>query len=190
MNNTSEKLIQISIKTFSEKGYHGTSLNDLAIELGIKKASLYNYFISKDDLYEKCIEICMNQGLKLTESINTSPDNVHEELLKFFKAYIHDTRHLVKFYIQLSFAPSNFNESIMDHNKKISIVFNKKLKEIHKNNHLTVKQDDFILFINMFVYGWLYRKAFVQGDVTPDNIVNEFDQHFSILMAHSHGDES
>ena len=37
MNNTSEKLIQISIKTFSEKGYHGTSLNDLAIELGIKK---------------------------------------------------------------------------------------------------------------------------------------------------------
>lgn len=67
MNNTSEKLIQISIKTFSEKGYHGTSLNDLAIELGIKKASLYNYFISKDDLYEKCIEICMNQGLKLTE---------------------------------------------------------------------------------------------------------------------------
>lgn len=44
MNNTSEKLIQISIKTFSEKGYHGTSLNDLANELGIKKASLYNYF--------------------------------------------------------------------------------------------------------------------------------------------------
>ncbi len=57
VNNTSEKLIQISLRTFSEMGYYGTSLNNIANELGIKKASLYNYFKSKDELYEQCIEL-------------------------------------------------------------------------------------------------------------------------------------
>ncbi|WP_206167270.1 TetR/AcrR family transcriptional regulator, partial [Mammaliicoccus sciuri] len=47
------------MRTFSEMGYYGTSLNNIANELGIKKASLYNYFKSKDELYEQCIERCM-----------------------------------------------------------------------------------------------------------------------------------
>lgn len=85
MNNTSEKLIQISMRTFSEMGYYGTSLNNIANELGIKKASLYNYFKSKDELYEQCIERCMNKGMKLIKSIDTQPHNAHEELIKFFK---------------------------------------------------------------------------------------------------------
>ncbi|MEB5760139.1 TetR/AcrR family transcriptional regulator [Mammaliicoccus sciuri] len=88
MNNTSEKLIQISMRIFSEMGYYGTSLNIIANELGIKKASLYNYFKSKDELYEQCIERCMNKGMKLIKSIDTQAHNAHEELIKFFQEYI------------------------------------------------------------------------------------------------------
>ncbi|WP_204254771.1 hypothetical protein, partial [Staphylococcus sp. GDB8P25P] len=83
--------------------------------------------------------------------------------LKFFQEYIYDSSCLVKFYIQLSFAPSNFTEMILEHNKKLAIVFNSKLVDIHKNNEFNVNRDDFILFINMFVYGWLYRRSFIQN---------------------------
>lgn len=190
MNNTSEKLIQISMRTFSEMGYYGTSLNNIANELGIKKASLYNYFKSKDELYEQCIERCMNKGMKLIKIIDTKPHNAHEELTKFFQEYIYDSEYLVKFYIQLSFAPSNFTEMILEHNKELAVVFNSKLVDIHKNSEFNIKLDDFILFINMFVYGWLYRKSFVQNNVTPENIIKEFDQHIKILMNQSNADNS
>ncbi|MEB6342246.1 TetR/AcrR family transcriptional regulator [Mammaliicoccus sciuri] len=190
MNNTSEKLIQISMRTFSEMGYYGTSLNNIANELGIKKASLYNYFNSKDELYEQCIERCMNIGMKLIESIDTQPHNAHEELLKFFQEYIYDSEYLVKFYIQLSFAPSNFKQMILENNKKLAIVFNSKLVDIHKNSEFNVNRDDFILFINMFVYGWLYRRSFIQNNVTPDKIIKEFDQHIKILTNQSNADNS
>jgi len=35
---------------FAERGYHGTSIGDLAEALGVQKASLYHHFASKQDL--------------------------------------------------------------------------------------------------------------------------------------------
>jgi len=37
LNNTSEKLIYISTMNFSAKGYYGTSLTNIANNVGIKK---------------------------------------------------------------------------------------------------------------------------------------------------------
>ncbi|MDN8776943.1 hypothetical protein Q0M62_14450, partial [Staphylococcus aureus] len=85
----------------------------------------------------------MNKGMKLIESIDTQPHNAHEELLKFFQEYIYDSEYLVKFYIQLSFAPSNFKQMILENNKKLAIVFNSKLVDIHKNSEFNVNRDDF-----------------------------------------------
>lgn len=36
---------------FAEYGYHGSSLNEIATAVGIKKASLYAHFKSKDELF-------------------------------------------------------------------------------------------------------------------------------------------
>lgn len=182
VNNTSEKLIQISMRTFSEKGYYGTSLNNIANDLGVKKSSLYNYIKSKDDLYRICLEKCMKKGLSLIENINTQTDNLHEELLSFLRRYINDSDYMVKFYLQLSFAPCNFTKDIEEYNDKFAVVFSDKLRQIHLYNQLKIDQDDFVLFVNMFVNGWLYKKAFVQSATTPKKIIKEFEQQANLLL--------
>ncbi|MCL4183513.1 MAG: integrase arm-type DNA-binding domain-containing protein [Burkholderiaceae bacterium] len=45
-----EVLYETAARWFNEHGYHGTSLSDLAKELGITKAALYNYVSSKREL--------------------------------------------------------------------------------------------------------------------------------------------
>ena len=45
-----EVLYETAARWFNEHGYHGTSLRDLANELGITKAALYNYVASKREL--------------------------------------------------------------------------------------------------------------------------------------------
>jgi TetR/AcrR family transcriptional regulator, cholesterol catabolism regulator len=45
-----EELTRTAARLFAERGYHGTSLADLAEELGIQKASLYHHIESKEDL--------------------------------------------------------------------------------------------------------------------------------------------
>jgi AcrR family transcriptional regulator len=45
-----EEVTRAAARLFAERGYHGTSLADLADELGIQKASLYHHIATKEDL--------------------------------------------------------------------------------------------------------------------------------------------
>jgi TetR/AcrR family transcriptional regulator, cholesterol catabolism regulator len=45
-----EELTRIAARLFAERGYQGTSLADLAGELGVQKPSLYHHIASKEDL--------------------------------------------------------------------------------------------------------------------------------------------
>ncbi len=47
---TRDRLSVEAARLFAERGYHGTSINDLAVALGIHKSSLYAYISSKEDL--------------------------------------------------------------------------------------------------------------------------------------------
>jgi TetR/AcrR family transcriptional regulator, cholesterol catabolism regulator len=44
------ELTRAAARLFAEKGYHGTSIGDLAKALGVRKASLYSHIESKQDL--------------------------------------------------------------------------------------------------------------------------------------------
>lgn len=48
-----EKILRISIDLFSEKGYEGVTLREIAARVGIKAASIYNHFRSKEDILEQ-----------------------------------------------------------------------------------------------------------------------------------------
>jgi AcrR family transcriptional regulator len=45
-----EELTRTAARLFAERGYHGTSLAEIAEALGIQKASLYHHIASKEDL--------------------------------------------------------------------------------------------------------------------------------------------
>ena len=50
-------------KTFWEKGYHGTSMQDLESATGLKKQSLYREFGNKDAMYEQSLSLYRDQDI-------------------------------------------------------------------------------------------------------------------------------
>ncbi len=50
MSERRAELTREAARLFAERGYHGTSIGDLADALGVQKASLYHHFASKQDL--------------------------------------------------------------------------------------------------------------------------------------------
>ncbi|MFC4765986.1 TetR/AcrR family transcriptional regulator [Effusibacillus consociatus] len=53
MSNKYEEIAQAAIKLFEQKGYHATSVQDIADEVGLQKGSLYHYISSKEELLMK-----------------------------------------------------------------------------------------------------------------------------------------
>lgn len=63
-----EKILEAALLCFNEKGYHKTSIDDIAIKGRISKGGLYYHFKSKDDLFLKLFHFRLN---KYTEQLKT-----------------------------------------------------------------------------------------------------------------------
>lgn len=53
---TKEKIIAASLELFSQRGYDGVSMRDIAAAVGIKGASIYNHFKGKEAIFEAILE--------------------------------------------------------------------------------------------------------------------------------------
>jgi AcrR family transcriptional regulator len=75
-----ERIRQAGIKLFSERGYHGTSVRELASHVGMEAASLYHHFPSKQDLLVHILDRTMQDLLAgLDAALATSGS--HEQRL-------------------------------------------------------------------------------------------------------------
>ena len=66
---TKELILEEALRQFSQKGFDGTSMSDIAGPLGITKAALYKHFESKQRIFDEIIaqsEVQYQNRLKFT----------------------------------------------------------------------------------------------------------------------------
>ena len=49
--------LRVAARMFNEKGYHATSLDEIAEEIGVTKTALYYYFKNKEQLLYDCLQV-------------------------------------------------------------------------------------------------------------------------------------
>jgi AcrR family transcriptional regulator len=49
-----EQILHAALRAFKEKGYHATTLEDIAEHLGVRKTALYHYFPDKEAILYAC----------------------------------------------------------------------------------------------------------------------------------------
>jgi len=55
-SDTRARIQQVAVELFTEHGYEGTSLREIAERLGVTKAALYYHFRSKEDIIESLVQ--------------------------------------------------------------------------------------------------------------------------------------
>src|SRR5438874_6813940 len=73
MSTRRSELTRQAARLFAEKGYHGTSIGDLAAALGVQKGSLYSHIESKQELL---YEIVREGVAAFTAALDAIPDEL------------------------------------------------------------------------------------------------------------------
>lgn len=56
MESTKDNILYQALTLFSDRGYEGVSMRDIASKVGIKAASVYNHYKNKEDIFNSIIE--------------------------------------------------------------------------------------------------------------------------------------
>ena len=94
-----ERILQSAVTIFSKNGFDKSRMEDISLEAGISKGTLYLYFKSKDELF---FAICENNIKKLKEQLDFLLAQKKEDLIY----------NVEKFY-------DNFHKAIKDDEQKV-----------------------------------------------------------------------
>lgn len=71
------------MRLFSKRGYDGVSMRDLAAEVGIKAASIYNHFSSKDEIFNSLLLEMEKRYEQMINKINVPNGTSKEAAMEY-----------------------------------------------------------------------------------------------------------
>ncbi len=83
-----ERLQTIAARVFAEKGYHPTTMRDLARETGMSLAGMYHYVSGKDELLHSIQRRCFTEVLQGAEATLAEVSHPRERLERFIRHHI------------------------------------------------------------------------------------------------------
>ena len=160
-----EEIVRVAAKLFKEKGYSAVTMRDLAREMGIKAASLYNHINSKQDILDGIIISLAEEFTKGMGLIRSRDSSCIEKLKKIIELH-------VKISSQNIYGMASLNNDWMhlevqlDYYQKLRIAYENDFKSILKegieSNEIVDAKPDVMMFSILTtlrsLYIWIPKK--------------------------------
>lgn len=83
-----DEILAAAARIFREKGYHATSVRDIAESVGLLKGSLYHYIRSKEELLVRLFDGALEDTVRELEAIAAREVSAAERLREMVAAYV------------------------------------------------------------------------------------------------------
>ena len=175
---TPAELRKVASNLFKEKGYHGTSMQDIADAVGLYKGSLYHHIPSKEHLLFLVVSSALEQTAQSLASICELDVSPLEKLKRAISHHVHysvsyqsdlsvlleDTKHL---------SPS-YRREIVAQQHRYEQHFGEILEEGMRLGVFREMNVRMATFSILGMCNWIYRWYSPAGPMSPDEISDFF----------------
>ena len=84
-----ESLLAVAVSVFNERGYDGTSMEDLSQRLGISKSSIYHHVDSKEELLSLALDRALDGLFSVVDEVGESSEPAIQRLERLVRGSVH-----------------------------------------------------------------------------------------------------
>lgn len=88
MTDRKTQIKQAALSVFALYGLRRTSMQDVAVEAGLSRPALYQYFRNKEDLIAACIDMVTEEGFAQSEVAAATETNPVGQIAAYLAAYM------------------------------------------------------------------------------------------------------
>ena len=178
-----EEIYQVIARLFAYRGYHSTSMREIARELGMNQSSLYYYFASKQDILFTLMNDAMDDVLAILEEISSTdllPEDRLNRVLSFYtQYYAGDQERLILLINEMNSLNEEYRSILVGKQRRYVQLIKSILEELAAQGK--IKQIDPAIatfaFFGMVHYTikWYHK----DGPVSLDQLANAFVEIFT-----------
>jgi AcrR family transcriptional regulator len=130
-----EEIFAAAAEIFSVKGYHATSMNDVADAMGMRKASLYHHVKNKETLLYEMSVSSMHHIIDAATSA-TSPDpeeRLREVMEKHILALLDDQSRHATALVELRSLSAEERQHVIDLRSRYDNLFDEAVRSVQQN---------------------------------------------------------
>jgi len=168
-----EQIINEAVRLFAEKGYHTTTLDEIASKLGITKAALYYYFSSKNHILRSIMKrsvLSMNQTIRIGRTDAAVLEKLHD-MIVFITQLAGTTQDQAKiFFEQIDLLPSRTRVVLKRREKEIINTMKIILDDGVDKDIFEIKDTKLCTYMILGLCNWTYHWYKEDGTLSPEEI--------------------
>ncbi len=177
MKSKREIIKDCAARLFRKKGYKATSMRDIAQEVGMEAASLYNHISSKQEIFQ---ELLLNMARLFTEGMEEIDGSSHKSIIKLEKLISMHVRFAIEHtdsislitneWVHLDEEPHREFTSLRDQYEK---QFENIIKQCIEDGDFSPVDPEIALFSILSTLRWLYSWYSKQKNINPVELEKE-----------------
>jgi len=173
-----DEILHKAATLFRKKGFKGTSMQDLAKEVGIRKGSLYYYFNSKNEIFQEILDKGFNPLLYNALYIlkkNGSPREKLQKLIQRHLQYILESNLSIPiFYERKEKVLDNQIQNYVENRNEYENILRSVLEEGIKKGEFPEVDVNLTIFAILGMINWIIQWYNPNGPKKPDEIISYF----------------
>ena len=153
-----KRIMEVGVQVFAEKGYHQTTMDDVAKELNVSKGTLYLYFNSKEELLKAITERFQDKQKDILRSWFTEGLKGKLEVRpasELDKREYHKRKYLSRFAFELfseSTRDPSLKRNLMESIEKRRQIIVELIDEMKRKDEITPKTDTRSLSLGLLAF--------------------------------------
>jgi AcrR family transcriptional regulator len=176
--NTRERILRAAAALFRQKGFNGTSMQDLAAAVGITKSSLYHHFPSKQALLSEILELTVERVTPAVRAVAEADlpaaDRLRRAVALHLVELVRDLDNQACFIEEGRYLTPAHMEVFVAKRDRYEAYFRHILEDGIRTGEFVEHDVRLAVLAILGMCNWVVRWYRPDGDRSPDEIAEEF----------------